>query len=81
MSSRKRSRTSKTPPQNPADAHPGPWPRLVILGLAVSGLLSPLITFGGAAAAFAVADKDQGTLLTGAGLVHMVLGLTFLTGA
>ena len=53
----------------------------VIVGLALAGLISPLITFAGAAAAYGLADKDQGTLLTGAGLFHMIVALTFVAGA
>ena len=60
---------------------PPPWPVAVIVGLALAGLISPLITFAGAAAAYGLADKDQGTLLTGAGLFHMIVALTFVTGA
>ena len=59
---------------------PAPWPVPVIVGLALAGLLSPLITFAGAAAAYGLADKDQGTLLTGAGLFHIVVALTFMAG-
>ena len=68
------------PPQDPA-VGPPPWPVPVVVGLALAGLISPLITFGGAAAAYALADKDQATLLTGAGLVHIVVALTFVAGA
>jgi hypothetical protein len=57
------------------------WPVGVIVGLAVAGLISPLIPFAGAVAAYALADKDQGTVLTGAGLAHLVLALTFVAGA
>jgi hypothetical protein len=60
---------------------PAPWPVPVIVGLALAGLISPLITFAGAAAAYGLADQDQGTILTGAGLVHMILALTFVAGA
>ena len=65
------------PPPDPADGHPDPWPAAVIVALALAGLISPLITFAGAAVAFALADKDQGTLLTGAGLFHVIMALTF----
>ncbi len=68
------------PPLDPA-LGPAPWPVPVIVGLALAGLLSPLITFAGAAAAYGLADKDQGTLLTGAGLFHVVVALTFMAGA
>jgi hypothetical protein len=52
----------------------------VVVALALAGLISPLITFVGAAVAYALADKDQGTLLTGAGLVHVLVALTFTAG-
>jgi hypothetical protein len=58
-----------------------PWPVPVIVGLALAGLISPLITFAGAAAAYGLADQEQGTILTGAGLVHMIVALTFVAGA
>ncbi len=67
-------------PMDPA-VGPAPWPVAVIVGLALAGLISPVITFVGAAAAFGLADKDQGTILTGAGLVHMIVALTFVAGA
>ena len=51
-----------------------------MVGLALAGLISPLITFAGALAAYALADQDQGTLLTGAGLFHVVIALTFTAG-
>jgi hypothetical protein len=69
-----------SPPQDPA-VGPAPWPVAVIVGFALAGLISPLITFAGAAAAYGLADKDQGTLLTGAGLFHMIVALTFVAGA
>jgi hypothetical protein len=68
------------PPLDPAAGHPPPWPVAVVVGLALAGLISPLITFVGAAVAYALADKDQGTLLTGAGLVHVLVALTFTAG-
>ena len=71
---------STSPPRDPAVGPPR-WPVAVIVGLALAGLISPLITFAGAAAAYALADKDQGTLLTGAGLFHTIVALTFVTGA
>ena len=60
---------------------PAPWPVPVILGLALAGLISPVITFCGAVAAYALADQEQGTILTGAGLVHIIVALTFAAGA
>jgi hypothetical protein len=66
-------------PLDPSAGHP-PWPVPVVVGLALAGLISPLITFAGALAAYALADKDQGTLLTGAGLFHVVIALTFTAG-
>jgi hypothetical protein len=68
------------PPLDPA-LGPAPWPVSVVVGFALAGLVSPLITFAGAAAAYGLADKDQGTLLTGAGLFHVVMALTFVAGA
>ena len=77
----KRKPASWTPPPLDPALGPAPWPVPVIIGLALAGLVSPLITFAGAAAAYGLADKDQGTLLTGAGLFHVVVALTFLAGA
>jgi hypothetical protein len=77
----KRKSATRTPrPMDPA-LGPPPWPVAVIVGLALAGLVSPLITLAGAAAAYGLADKDQGTLLTGAGLFHIVVALTFVAGA
>ena len=78
---KRKKNASSSPPKDPAEGHPQPWPVVVIVGLTLAGLLSPLITLTGAGAAYVLADKDQGTILTGAGLVHMVLALTFLAGA
>jgi hypothetical protein len=69
--------TDGPPPPDPAAVHPPPWPVAVVVGLALAGLISPLITFAGALVAYALADKDQGTLLMGAGLFHVVVALTF----
>ena len=76
----------KRQPAGPAAAMdpavgPAPWPVPVIIGFALAGLISPLITFAGAVAAYALADQEQGTMLTGAGLVHMIVALTFAAGA
>ena len=60
---------------------PAPWPVPVIVGFALAGLISPLITFCGAVAAYGLADQEQGTILTGAGLVHIIVALTFAAGA
>jgi hypothetical protein len=68
------------PPMDPA-LGPAPWPVAVIVGFALAGLISPLITFSGAIGAYALADQEQGTILTGAGLVHMIVALTFAAGA
>lgn len=57
-----------------------PWPGVLVAGLIVAGLISPLICFAGAVFAYALADRDQGTILTGAGLAHLVLGFTLLGG-
>ncbi len=57
-----------------------PWPVPVVLLLALAGLISPFICFAGAAAAYALADRDQGNLLAGVGLVHLLIGLTFFPG-
>ena len=40
----------------------------------------PLIPFGGAVLAYALAYQDQATLLMGAGVVHVILTLTFMAG-
>jgi hypothetical protein len=72
--------TAPAATREPGAAQPGPWPTTVVLAIALAGLASPVLTFAGAVVAFALADKEQGTILTGAGLVHMVLGMTFLTG-
>jgi hypothetical protein len=60
---------------------PAPWPVPVIIAFALAGLISPLFTFAGAAAAYALADQEQGTILIGAGLVHLIVALTFVAGA
>lgn len=67
-------------PMDPA-LGPAPWPVPVIVGFALAGLISPLLTFAGAIGAYALADQEQGTILTGAGLVHMIVALTFAAGA
>lgn len=74
--------TAKTAPgqRDPAE-QPGPWPGLVILGLVVAGVLSPLVCFGAALAAFGFGDRDQSTLLAGAGLAYVLMGLTLFAGA
>jgi hypothetical protein len=69
------------PPQDPDADEPTPWPVIVIVVLALAGLISPMITFAGAALAYVLADRDQGTLLTGAGLFHVLLALTLMAGS
>jgi hypothetical protein len=69
------------PPQEPDAGGRHPWPVIVIVVLAVAGLISPLITFAGAALAYVLADRDQGTLLTGAGLFHVLLAVTLMAGS
>ena len=71
----------RTPPAEDPAVGPAPWPVAVIVTLALAGLISPLITFAGAAAAYGLADPNQGTLLTGAGLFHIIVALTFAAGA
>jgi hypothetical protein len=68
------------PPQDPAAGYARPWPAVVIVCLVLAGLISPLITFAGAILAYALADKDQGMLLTAAGLFHVVIASTFAAG-
>jgi len=75
----KRRPAGPAPAMDPA-LGPAPWPVPVIVGLALAGLISPLFTFAGAAAAYALADQEQGTILTGAGLVHLIVALTFAAG-
>lgn len=65
---------------DPTTGQQAPWPVAVVVGLAAAGLISPLIPFAGAVAAYALADKDQGTILTGACLGHIVIGLTLAAG-
>ena len=67
-------------PQDPSRGLMQPWPDLLIAALVLAGLVSPLITLFGAAGAFALADQDQGIVLAGAGLMHVVLGMTLLAG-
>jgi hypothetical protein len=55
-----------------------PWPVALVVGFGLAGVISPLISFAGAAAAYAFADRDQGTVLAGIGLAHVLLGLTIL---
>ena len=68
------------PPEDPAAGRMVAWPMPAVLGLAVAGLISPVIPLGGAVLAYAMADQDQGTFLLGAGLVHVLLMLTLLPG-
>jgi hypothetical protein len=68
------------PPEDPAAGGTVAWPMPAVLALAVAGLISPLIPFAGAVLAYATADPDQGTFLLGAGLVHVLLVLTLLSG-
>ena len=77
---RKHRHAGAAAPMDPA-LGPAAWPVPVIVGFALAGLISPLITFAGALAAYALADQEQGTMLTGAGLVHMIVALTFAAGA
>lgn len=66
-------------PADPAE-QPHPWPLPLVAGLAVAGLISPLICFAAAALVYTIADRDQGATLTGAGLAHLLLGLTLFGG-
>jgi len=75
-----RSRTDAMPHQDPARALMQPWPDLLIAALVLAGLVSPLITLFGAAGAFVFADQDQGIVLAGAGLMHVILRMTLLAG-
>lgn len=68
-------------PMDPATDRTRPWPLVVILAIIAAGLISPFFCFIGAALAYALADQDQGLVLTGAGLVHLVFSLTFFAGA
>ena len=68
------------PLEPPAAGGAAPWPWSVVLGLAVAGVISPLIAVATAVLAYAFADQDQGTFLIGAGLVHVIVALTFLAG-
>jgi hypothetical protein len=56
---------------------PAPRPVPVIIGFALAGLISPVFTFAGAPATYALADQEQGTIMIGAGLVHLIVALTF----
>lgn len=69
------------PPGDPAAGAAAPWPWSVVLGLAIAGVISPLIALAAAVLAYAFADEDQATLLIGAGLVHVIMALTFLSGS
>ena len=66
---------------DPAADQARPWPLVVILAIIAAGALSPFFCFIGAALAYALAEQDQGLVLTGAGLVHLVFSLTFFAGA
>jgi len=68
------------PARDPAERS-FPWPVPVIALLALAGLLSPLICFAAAATAYALADRNQGALLLGAGLTHILLGQTLFAGS
>jgi hypothetical protein len=69
------------PPADPAAGGEAPWPWSVVLVLAVAGVISPLIAVAAAVLAYAFADKDQGTFLIGAGPVHVIVALTFISGS
>jgi protein-S-isoprenylcysteine O-methyltransferase Ste14 len=73
-------RSAEHPPQDPAACHAAPWPIAVVLALAVAGVISPLIPLGAAVVAYALADEDQAMLLIAAGIVHVIMALTFLAG-
>jgi hypothetical protein len=68
------------PAADPAEGRSAPWPLPVVLALAAAGVISPLMPFGGAVLAYALADQDQATLLMGAGVVHVILALTLMAG-
>jgi hypothetical protein len=63
---------------DPASMPTHPWPAAVIVGLALAGLLSPLIPLAGAIVAYVVASSHQGTILAGVGLAYVLLELTVL---
>lgn len=65
--------------RNPASAAKA-WPRFVILLLILAGLISPIVCFAAAAVVFALSDQDDGILLSGAGLTHLVLTWTLFAG-
>ncbi len=57
------------------------WPTVVVAALALAGWITPLIPLLAAAGAYGFGDKDQGLVLTGTGLMHLVFALTFAAGA
>jgi hypothetical protein len=69
----------EVPPSDPSERSK-PWPTSVVIGLGLAGVISPLLCFAGAAVVYAFADQDQGRVLAGAGLAHMLLWLTVLGG-
>lgn len=56
------------------------WPVPVLLAMVLAGFISPLICFAAAGATFALADREHGVILAAAGLVHLWLSVTLLTG-
>jgi hypothetical protein len=68
-----------SPPLDPRERS-APWPTPVVVGLGLAGVISPLLCFAGAVVVYAFADRDQGRVLAGVGLAHVLLGLTVLAG-
>ena len=56
------------------------WPVAVVIALALAGWITPFIPLVAAAGAYGFGDKEQGLILTGTGLMHLVLALTFAAG-
>jgi len=50
-----------------------PWPRIVVVLLSITGLITPFLCLAIAPAAFALSDQDDGFLLAGIGGTHLLL--------
>jgi hypothetical protein len=55
-----------------------PWSSGLVVLLCLAGLLSPLICFGAAIAAYFKATKEQAFTLVIAGLVNMIISLSIM---
>lgn len=50
-----------------------PWPRIVVILLSITGLITPVLCLATAPVAFALSDQDDSFLLAGIGGAHLLL--------